>query len=130
MPRPSGLMNPTDNVPVVPSKVYTFLMTGGSSAQASDWTSTGSTAMANAAEAGIGLVRVTGMTTAGGAFLFTFNGYSTGAVVPSSGDFNSSTNCNPPVATGPSAFQITGASTGFSVAAFTSGYVIVEAWKK
>lgn len=128
--RYTGMMHPTDNVPVPADKVVTLLMTGGSSAQALDWTSSAGTAVANAAAAGVSLIRLTGMSSAGGTFGFTANLYSTAASVPSSGDANGSTSANFPVQTGPSAFQVTGNSTGYSLAAFTSGYVIVEMWKK
>lgn len=127
--RGSGLLHPTDVAQLPPRKITSFLLTGTSSAQASDWLSSGSTAEANAAAAGVSLVKVTGMTTAGGAFMFTCNWWSSGAIVPSSGDFNTTTSANAVVATGPVWFQISGASTGFSLAAFTSGRVIVEQYK-
>ena len=128
MPRASGQLHPTDGVPVPPSTVLTFLMTGGSSAQASDWFDDTGTAAANAAAAGIHLVRITPVSTAGAAFFCTANLYSTGATVPSSGVTISTTSR----AAIPSAreFQVTGGSTGFSLAAYTSGIVMVECWKK
>ena len=128
--RTYGALNPLDLIPVPPDTVTTFLMTGGSSAQAQDWLSSGSTATANAAVAGVQLVRLTGMSSAGGAFFFSANLFSTAAAVPSSGTSISSSGVNHPIATGPLTFQVPGASTGFSFAALTSGYVIMEQWRK
>jgi hypothetical protein len=121
--RASGMMHPTDSVPVPADTVTTFLLTGGSSAQAVDLPT-------NAAG---GLVRVTPFTTAGAAFLAHMCFGSTRAAVPSSGTTNSSApssgvTCIPiPFQT---SFQMPGDCTGYSVAAFTSGYVQVEYWKK
>lgn len=129
--RTINTMHPTDNVPMPADSNIVFLMTGGSSAQAADWnTSTG--AVANAGTAGIHLVRVSGCTTAGAAFLFTFNCMSTAAAVPTSGYTVSATTrgIDTLIATGPSAFQIPGTSTGFSVAAVTSGNIMIEMWRK
>ena len=128
MPRASGRQHPTAQIPVAPSTVITFLMTGGSSAQASDWPNDSGTAVANAAAAGIHLVRITPMSTAGGTFFCTANLFSTAATVPTSGITVSTTS----IAAIPSArdLQVAGASTGFSVAAYTSGIVMVECWKK
>jgi hypothetical protein len=128
MPRATGLLHPTDVCPLAPSTVYTFLLTGGSSAQASDWVGDSSTAVANAATAGIHHVRITPLSTAGGAFFCTANLFSTAASVPSSGITVSSTS-NAAVASARE-FQVSGGSTGFSVAAYTSGIVMVECWKK
>lgn len=133
---PTGLLHPTDHIPLGPDTVTTFLMTGGSSAQAQDWLSTGSTAMVNAAAAGVGIVRLTGMTTAGAAFFFSANLATTGAAVPTSGTSVSSAGpggVSIPIAVGPfgqSMFQVNGGSTGFSFAALTSGLVIMEQWRK
>lgn len=128
MPRASGKLQPTDQTPVPPSTVITFLMTGGSSAQASDWPDDTGAAAANAGTAGIHLVRITPVTTAGGAFFLAANLFSTAASVPSSG-VTISTTSRVPV---PSAreFQVAGGSTGFSLAAYTSGLAIVECWHK
>lgn len=128
MPRASGRQHPTAQIPVAPSTVITFLMTGGSSAQASDWPNDSGTAVANAATAGIHLVRITPVSTAGGAFFCTANLFTTAATVPTSGVTISTTS----LAAVPAArdFQVAGASTGFSLAAYTSGVVMVECWKK
>ena len=129
--RAFGTMHPTDgDVPLPADTVVTVLLTGGSSAQASDWLSSGSTALANAGVAGIGIARLTGMTTAGSAFFFSANLKSTSAAVPASGTSIASSGVNLPIATGPRLFQVPADSTGWSVAAFTSGYVVMEQWRK
>jgi len=128
MPRASSKLHPTDGVPVPPSTVITFLMTGGSSAQASDWYDDTGTAAATAQAAGVHLVRVTPVTTAGGSFFCNVNLMSTSATVPSSGVTISTT--SRAAVTTPREFQVPGGSTGFSVASPTSGNVIVECWKK
>jgi hypothetical protein len=128
MPRASGLLQPTDDRALAPSTVITFLMTGGSSAQASDWPADTGSAAANAGTAGIHLVRITPVSTAGGAFFCTANLHSTAATVPSSG-VTVSTTSNAPVMSARE-FQVTGGSTGFSLAAYTSGVVMVECWRK
>lgn len=128
MPRASGQLHPTDGAPVAPSTVITFLMTGGSSAQASDWPDDTGSAAVNAAAAGIHLVRITPVSTSGGAFFCTANLYSTAASVPSSGITVSTT--SRVAIPSPREFQVTGGSTGFSIAAPTSGLVVVECWRK
>lgn len=128
--RTFGSMHPTDRVSVPADTVTVFLMTGGSSAQAQDWLSSGSTATASASVAGVELVRLTGVTTAGAAFLFSANLFSTGATVPSSGTSIASSGVSHLVGPYPQLFQIPGQSTGFSFAAFTSGYVMMEQWNK
>ena len=128
-----GTLHPTDGVPVEPNKLYQFLMQGGASAgQKLDWSTTDGTAAANAAAAGIGIVRISGMSTAGSAaFLFTVNLNCSGVNAPTSGDYGSSTNANHIVSgNNPQMFQVSGASTGFSVFAASSGWVMIEAWKK
>lgn len=123
-------LHPTEGVPVPPDTTITLLLTGGSSAQASDWFSTGSTAgAASARAAGVGLIRVTPLTTAGGAFIVTVNMYSSGAVAMSSGVRVSSTSVGVACAA-PTWLQVPGGSTGFSVAAITSGYVQIDCWAK
>ena len=115
-----------------PDTVYTFLITG-SSAQAADWLSSASVAVANAAAANAGLCRVSGMTTAGNVtYAFTVNLQCTAAAAVSSGlSSGGATNANVPMAgLSPRMFQIPGGSTGFSVGAASSGFVILEVWKK
>lgn len=134
--RVSGVLHPTEQVYAPPDTAFTFLMTGGSSAQASDWLSSGSTAAANAAAAGVGLVRITPITTSSVPLYVTANLYSTFAAANlgtsslSSGSVYASTNIGSPIPAQGMMFQVTGSSTGFSVASQTSGYVHVEMWKK
>lgn len=134
--RAIGVLHPT-NIPTVPADTqYTFLMTGGSSAQASDWLSTASTAMANAAAAGVGIVRITPISTSSIPLYVTANLQTTNAVANlatssvSSGSASASTNISYPVPVSGRMFQVSGASTGFSVASLTSGYIHVEMWRK
>jgi hypothetical protein len=123
-----GTLHPTDGTPLPPDTVKTFLMTGGSSAQASDWeTSTG--AVANAAAAAVHVIRITPATTAGGQFFANVNLYSGAAAVPASGTSVSSAGVSHPVMA-PTMFQVPGNSTGYSIAAYTSGTVQVEMWRK
>ena len=134
--RVTGLLHPTEGNTVPPDTQYTFLMTGGSSAQASDWLSSGSTTVANAAAAGIGVVRITPISTGTVPLYVTANLHSTYAAANlgtsslSSGSVNASTNISYPIPETGRMFQVLGASTGFSVAAQTSGYIHVEVWKK
>ena len=128
--RASGLLHPTDMGPIAPDTVQTFLMTGGSSAQASDWVSTAGVAVANAGAANVGLVAVTVLTTAGavaGAFV---NLQSTGAAVAAAGTSIASTGVSVPVSGGPRYFQVPGGSTGFSIASHSSGNILVEMYRK
>lgn len=125
------------DIPVPPDTVATFVMTGGSSAQASDWFSSGSTALTAAGQSGgngPSIVRFTGMTTVGSsAFSFMVNLLSTLAVaVPTSGTtvgMGGSSGVSHPIFQ-QGMFQIPGGSTGYSIAALNGGYVFVEMWKK
>lgn len=128
MPRSSGKLHPTDATPVPASTVITVLLTGGSSAQSVPWYNDSGVAAATAAAAGVGLVRVTPVSTAGGSFFCMIDLVSTGAAVPTSG-VTIDTTSSAPVTT-PREFQVPGGSTGFSVAALTSGHAIIECWKK
>lgn len=133
--RPFGSGNPLDNIPTPPDTVATFVMTGGSSVQASDWFSSGSTALANAGTAGgPQIVRFTGRTSAGSSdFYFMVNLFSTLAVaVPASGTtvgMGASSGVSFPI-NGQGIYQIPAGSTGYSVAALTSGLVFAEQWRK
>lgn len=129
MTRQIGTLHPTDQVPTPPDTVTTFLMTGGSSAQAQDWLSSGSTAVTNAAAAGVHVVRITPLTTAGGVFYVAANLMSTGAAAPASGTSVSSAGVNHPIMS-PSVFQVPGGSTGFSFFSYSSGLVQMEQWRK
>lgn len=132
--RAYGALNPIDGIPMPPDTVATFVMTGGSSAQASDWFSSGSTAMANAGTGNIGIVRFTGLTSMGSSlFNFMVNMFSTlAAAVPASGTtvgMAASSGVSHPIY-GQGTFQVPGGSTGYSIAALTSGLVFVEMWRK
>ena len=124
-----GTLHPTDGAPVAPDTVFTFALAAGV-AQTQDWLSSGSTVVANAALAGAGLVRLTGVSSSGTPLLFTANLSCTAAAAPSSGlSSGGSTNANVTI-TGPTMYQVPGGSTGLSVCAASSGYVMVEQWEK
>lgn len=121
-------------VPIIPEPPDTVatLLIAGSSGQAMDWPSTAGTSAsaATAAAAGVHLVRLSGLSTGGVQLNFHVNLASTKAAAPSSGySTEGTTGFNHPVL-GQSSFQIPGGSTGFSVAALSSGYIQVEMWKK
>lgn len=134
--RTYGTISPTDQVPLPPDTVATFVVTG-SSQQASDWFSTGSTALTFAGQSGANgpqIVRFTGLTSAGSSmFNFMVNLFSTlAAMIPSSGTtvgMGNSSGVSHPVL-GQAVFQLPGRSTGYSIAAMTSGYIFVEMWRK
>lgn len=114
--RAYGARNPTDLIPAPPDTVNTLLI-AGSSGQAMDW------------PADTDIARLTGISTAGATINFMVNLFSTMAAIPSSGSSAASTGVNHTVM-GSGMFQIPGGSTGFSVAALSSGYIGVECWKK
>lgn len=124
-----------NDFPLPPDTVQTLFMTGGSSAQALGWQTSAASTATDARAAGAHLVRFTGMTSAGAAFGFMVNLVSTHAAVPSSGTSVTtgttagSTGNNIGIV-GSGTFQIPAWSTGYSVAAFSSGYVIAEIWRK
>lgn len=124
-----------NDIPQSPDTVQRLLMTGGSSAQAMDWPSSAAAVFANATSAGAHLVRVTAITTAGAQMSAFFDPVSTFAAVPTSG--SSVTTGTTVGSTGNSLplfgsrlFSVPTWSTGWSVAFLTSGYAIVEVWKK
>lgn len=118
-----GTLHPTDGLPKPPDTVQTLLI-AGSSGQAMDWNSA-----AAAGAGGINVARFTGISTANAMLIFNVNLMSTKAAVPSSGtSTQGTTGFNHPVI-GQGTFQIPGGSTGFSVAALSSGYIQVELWK-
>lgn len=134
--RAYGALSPIAGIPMPPDTVATFVMTGGSSAQASDWFSSGSTALNQAGSTvqGPQLVRFTGMTSVGSSlYNFMVNMFSTLAqAVPASGTtvgMGASSGVSFPIY-GQGMFQIPGGSTGYSIAALTSGLVFVEMWRK
>ena len=118
--RTYGALNPIDQIPQPPDMVHTMLV-ASSSGQAMDWGSTLSQ-----------LVRLTGQSTAGAAMNFFVSLNSTKAAAPSSGVSTGSTSGDLPgmAVMGELTVQIPGGSTGFSVAALSSGYIRAEVWKK
>ena len=124
--RSYGTLHINDQIPQPPDTVNTLLIEA-SSGQAMDWPVT----FANGAHQ----VRFSGMTTAGAQMNFFVNLVSTHAAAPSSGSSittgttEGSTGNNIPVM-GARDFQIPPWSTGFSVAALSSGYVMAEIWRK
>lgn len=123
----------TPELPMAPSPpdtVYTFSMTGASSAQAASWISSAGTAAANAAAAGCGLVRITAITTAGLNALMSVNLFTTEANVAAAGSSYGSTGISHPVVGPSNFFQVPGGSTGFSIASHAVGLAFVEQWKK
>lgn len=121
-------------IPQPPDTVQTLLMTGGSSAQASDWVvSTGAAASARAA--GAQIVLFSGQTSGNLGLAFSVNLVSTHANVASSGSSvttgtTAGSTGNSIMVLGSRAFQIPAWSTGWSVAAMTSGWITAEVWKK
>ena len=117
--RSLGIQHPQDFGPVPPDTVNTLLI-AGSSGQAMDWPAGSSQG---------GLVRFSGVSTAGAQLNFMVNMYSTAVIAPASGSSVSSSGVSHPVM-GQADFQLPGNSTGFSVAALSSGYVFAQIWKK
>jgi hypothetical protein len=119
--RAYGALSPIDQITQPPDTVQTLLI-AGSSGQAMDWGST----LAQ-------LVRFTGISTAAaaGAMNFVVDLFSTNAVAPSSGtSITTGSSGNRILVIGSRTLQIPGGSTGWSVAAVSSGYVIAEQWRK
>lgn len=130
--RAYGTLSGLDTIPLPADTVATFNMTGGSSAQASDWFSSGSTALGAASSAGPQIVTFVGHSSAGGTYNFFVNFFSTLAAVPASGTtvgMGASSGVSVPVA-GVGTFQIPGGSTGYSIAALSSGYVYAAQWRR
>lgn len=128
--RAYGALSPIDQIPLPPDTVQTLLI-AASSGQAMDWANS----TIGSSDVRAHLVRFTGFTTAGAQMNFMANLVSTHAGAPSSGTSittgtsGGSTGNSIPVL-GQGTFQIPPWSTGFSVAALSSGYVMVEVWKK
>lgn len=114
--RSIGSLHPSEGIPVPPDTVVTLLI-AGSSGQAADWPS------------GTQMVRFTGVSTAGAQLNFNVNLFSTKAAAPSSGTSTEGTTGFQYPVLGRAEFQLP-SSTGFSVAALSSGYVMVECWKR
>jgi hypothetical protein len=105
-----------------PPDLVTTLLIAASSGQSMDWPS-GSTQDGR-------VVRLTGQSTVGAAINFYVNLESTKAAAPSSGNSTLGTTGFVHPVMGSGFFQVPGASTGFSVAGLTSGYITVEYWKR
>ena len=128
--RTYGALNPIDQISAPPDTVQTLLI-AASSGQALDWA--GDTV--SAARVGAHLVRFSGWSTAGAAINFVVDLVSTFAAAPTSGSSITtgtsvgSTGNRIPV-TGTRMLQIPTWSTGYSVAALSSGYIFAEVWRK
>lgn len=118
--RSIAVLHPTESLPAPPDTVQTLLI-AGSSGQALDWP-TGSSVGA--------IVRFSGQSTAGALINFEVNLFSTKAAAPSSGNSTEGTTGFGHTVIGQGAFQLPGASTGWSVASLSSGYIKAEIWKK
>jgi hypothetical protein len=130
--RSVSILHPTDNLPAPPDTIQTLLI-AGSSGQAMDWISSGSTALGSASSGGPQLIRISAQTTAGQSMNCMVNLFSTAAAAPSSGSFVATTAASSGVSfpvMGQGTFQVPGNSTGWSVASLTSGYIITEQWRK
>lgn len=133
--RSYGALNPLGTIPLPPDTIQTLLI-AGSSGQAQDWpTATGGLSTAGAATEHCHLVAFTGVSTAGASLNFFVNLISTHAAAPSSGTSVTtgttagSTGNTVPVL-GEALFQIPPWSTGWSVAALSSGYIMAQIWRK
>lgn len=102
-----------------PEDVRTLLI-AGSSGQAQDWSSTLSQ-----------VVRLSGVSTAGALLNFWANLRSTHAAAPSTGSTGTTAGSSDQqvAVQGTRTLQIPPGSTGFSVAALTSGYITIEQWR-
>jgi len=120
--RTAGVLHPTDanNIPI-PSDVQAKFPLAANTPLAADW------------PAGSDIARVTGVTTLGGPLAFYFNDGSTKASSAADSSFTSGTSQSSGLSSyvvGSRDFQIPGTSTGFSLAAASSGVVSVEVWGK
>ena len=118
--RQIGTLHPTDFIPAPADTTQTMLIES-SSGQAMDWPS-GSSAG--------GIVRFSGCSTAGVMLVFQVNLESTKAAAPSTGTSTQGTTGFGETVVGQGSFQIPGASTGWSAAGLSSGYITAEFWKK
>lgn len=127
--RSYGVLHPTDGIPLPPDITQTLLI-AGSSGQAMDWHTGATSTLADAAAGLVNIVRLTGQSTVGAALNFVVNLSSTKAAAPSSGTSTEGTTGFGHVVMGSATFQVPGGSTGYSVAALSSGYIVAEMWKK
>lgn len=109
-------INPTEGIEVPPDTTVTLVLAAGT-AQAIDYVDN------------THIVRLTGLSSANSQLCFYANLATTGAAVPTSGATTSSSRMNQPVI-GTRVFQIPNDSTGYSLVAQTSGYVVAECWRK
>lgn len=127
--RPYGILQPTAFAELPPDTVTTLLMVAGT-AQAMDWLSSGSTAVANAGAAGAGIARFSFVSTPGtSAVRGILNPACTNASSHTSGTSIASSGVNIPV-DGSRTIQVPGGSTGFSVFSSTACFCVVEQWRK
>jgi len=112
-----GTLHPSDFIPMPADTVYTMLI-AGSSGQAMDW------------PPNVDFARFTGQSTAGVAMAFQVALKTTRAAAPSSGASTGSTAIYGYTVLGQGTFQVPGGSTGFSVAALSSGYIAAEMWSR
>lgn len=110
-------LHPTEGLPMAPDTTQTLLI-AGSSGQAADW-----------AGGNPDIVRITAVSTVGASIAAFVCLESTKALAPSSGSSTLGSSAVSPVL-GQGTFQVPRTSTGFSVAALSSGYVILEQWHR
>jgi len=118
-------LHPQESIPIGPDTVQTLLI-AGSSGQTLDLpgTSVGSSGFAG------GIVRFSGMSTAGASLNFYVSIGTTKCAAPSSGQSTEgTTGFGYPVMT-QGTYQVPPGSTCWSVAALSSGYITAEFWKK
>lgn len=119
--RPLGSLHPTELIPVPADTVIRTVLTAATG-QAYDYPS------------GAQIMRLTGLSSAGGSYSFYLNALSTGAVsattVDSSAQSSAASSGLNYMITSGQFFQIPGGSTGFSLVSPTSGCVTVEFWRK
>lgn len=116
--RTIGLLHPSQDFPLPPDTVQTLLI-AASSGQALDWPTTQ-----------VDFVRFTAVTTAGAQLNCFVNLTSTKAAAPTSGPSTEGASGFVIGVLGTAQFQVPGASTGWSVAALSSGYVTAQVWSR
>lgn len=121
--RTYGALNPLDLIEAAPQNVQTVLLTGGT-AQAMDWA--GSTVGSTDAE--VQLARFSAFTSGNVPMAAGVNIASTNAAVAAGTSASTLSAVTFPVV-GARTVQVPQNSTGFSVVAPTSGYVMIEMWR-
>ena len=128
--RSISTLHPSESIPVEPDTVQTLLV-AAATPQALDWVTSTGGAAATAGAAGVEIVRLSGVSTAGAQINFTVNLMSTGAINPSTGTSIGTTSVGVnKLVMGQGAFQVPSYSTGWSVALLSSGYIQCEQWSK